>query len=36
LRKARHSLEEAHRGINEKRVIDKINELEDLLYDFEE
>jgi molecular chaperone DnaK len=36
LRKARHSLEEAHQGINEKRVIDKINELEDLLYDLEE
>jgi molecular chaperone DnaK len=36
LRKARHLLEEAHQGINEKRVIDKINELEDLLYDLEE
>jgi molecular chaperone DnaK len=36
LRKARHALEEAHQGINEKRVIDKINELEDLLYDLEE
>jgi molecular chaperone DnaK len=36
LRKARHALEEAHQGINEKRVIDKINELEDVLYDLEE
>jgi molecular chaperone DnaK len=36
LRKARHALEEAHQGISEKRVIDKINELEDVLYDLEE
>ncbi len=35
LRKARHALEEAHDGENEKRVIDKINELEDALYDLE-
>ncbi|MCI0387350.1 MAG: Hsp70 family protein [Acidobacteria bacterium] len=36
LRTARHALEEAHQGINEKQVMDKLNELEDALYDFEE
>ena len=35
LRKARHALEEAHSGVNEKRVIDKVNELEEVLYDLE-
>lgn len=35
LRKARHELEEAHQGENERRVIDQINELEDVLYDLE-
>jgi molecular chaperone DnaK len=35
LRTARHALEEAHESENEKRVIAKINELEEALYDLE-
>src|SRR6266498_668921 len=35
LRDARHALEEAHEGENEKRVMDKLNELDDALYDLE-
>ncbi|MGH9751356.1 MAG: Hsp70 family protein, partial [Blastocatellia bacterium] len=33
---ARHALEEAHEGENEKRVMDKLNELDDALYDLEQ
>ncbi len=36
LRQARHALEAAHRGVEEKRVMEKLNELEDALYDLEE
>jgi molecular chaperone DnaK len=36
LHKARRALEEAHEGENEKRVMDKLNALDDLLYDLEE
>ncbi len=36
LRKGRHELEEAHQGENEKRVMDKLNELDDVLYDLEQ
>jgi molecular chaperone DnaK len=36
LRDARHALEEAHEGENEKRVMDKLNELDDALYDLEQ
>ncbi len=35
LRYARHALERAHEGTNEKQVMDKLNELEDALYDLE-
>jgi molecular chaperone DnaK len=35
LRTARHALEEAHESENENRVIAKINELEEALYDLE-
>jgi molecular chaperone DnaK len=36
LRDARHALEKAHEGQNEKRVKDKLNELDDALYDLEQ
>lgn len=36
LRDARHALEEAHEGENEKRVMEKLNELDDALYDLEQ
>src|SRR5215813_9391450 len=36
LREARHALEEAHEGENEKRVMDKLNELDEALYDLEQ
>jgi len=36
LRAARHALEAAHEGENEKRVADKLNELDDALYDLEQ
>ncbi len=36
LRDARRALEEAHAGENEKRVMDKLNELDDALYDLEQ
>ncbi len=36
LRNARRALEEAHEGDNEKRLMDKLNELDDVLYDLEE
>jgi molecular chaperone DnaK len=35
LHKARRALEEAHAGDNEKRVIEKLNELDEVLYDLE-
>jgi hypothetical protein len=36
LRDARHALEQAREGENEKRVMDKLNELDDALYDLEQ
>ena len=36
LRDARHALEEAHEGENEKRLMDKLNDLDDALYDLEQ
>ncbi|MBO0861359.1 MAG: Hsp70 family protein [Chloracidobacterium sp.] len=36
LRAARHALKEAYEGENEKRVMDKLNELDDALYDLEQ
>lgn len=36
LRDARHALEKAHEGQNEKRVKDRLSELDDALYDLEQ
>ncbi len=36
LRKARRALEEAHQGDSEKRLMDKLNELDDVIYELEE
>jgi molecular chaperone DnaK len=36
LRKARRALEEAHRGDSEKKLMDKLNELDDVIYELEE
>lgn len=36
LNKARHALEEAFQGDNEKRVMNALNELDDVLYDLED
>jgi molecular chaperone DnaK len=36
LRLARRALEDAHEGDNEKRLMDKLNDLDDVLYDLEE
>jgi hypothetical protein len=36
LRKARHELEQARKGEDEKQVMNKLNELDDVLYDLEQ
>jgi molecular chaperone DnaK len=36
LRKARRALEEAHQGEDEKRLMDRLNDLDDLVYELEE